>query len=326
MDIHFWVHSGEFGDREEAVLDILSRYPCDVQIAPIRMPGYFEGPEDDPSYRWLPYDDPWAGREVAHDARVAVEDWGRLDEIVEKFPKADYPGLLADFPEPDGRYRLAHWFFFYFERHWSFRGMTNALLDYYTHADEVHRLFRTLTDFYVGIVDHAGRERNCDGLWLGDDLGTQTAAFFSLDIFREFFKPYYKEVFDKAHEHGMDVWLHSCGNVAEFVPEWIEIGLNVLHPIQKHAMDERRIAANYGDRLTLLAGLDVQQVIPWGTPQEVRDEVRFLIDTYWRPGEGRLILSAGNGINGDCTLEALEAFLDEAYTYGAQVVRDAALA
>ena len=66
--------------------------------------------------------------------------------------------------------------------------------------------------------------------------------------------------------------------------------------------------------------LDVQQVIPWGTPAEVRAEVRHLMDTYWRAGEGRLILTAGNGINEDCPLENLEAFFDEAVSYGSGLV------
>jgi hypothetical protein len=63
--------------------------------------------------------------------------------------------------------------------------------------------------------------------------------------------------------------------------------------------------------------LDVQQVIPWGKPDEVRSEVRRLMDIYWRKGEGRMLLTAGNGINEDCTLESLEAFFDEAVQYGA---------
>jgi uroporphyrinogen decarboxylase len=60
-------------------------------------------------------------------------------------------------------------------------------------------------------------------------------------------------------------------------------------------------------------------VIPWGTPEQVRAEVRHLIDTYWRPGEGRLMLTDGNGINEDCPTESLEAFFNEAVVYGTHV-------
>ena len=56
-------------------------------------------------------------------------------------------------------------------------------------------------------------------------------------------------------------------------------------------------------------------MIPWGTPGEVRAEVRHLLDTFWRKGEGRCMITAGNGINGDCTLASLEAFLNESFNY-----------
>ncbi|MCY2927459.1 MAG: hypothetical protein NT031_18885, partial [Planctomycetota bacterium] len=106
------------------------------------------------------------------------------------------------------------------------------------------------------------------------------------------------------------------GNIMQFIPEWIDSGLDVLHPIQKHTMDEGLVARRFGDKLTIFAGMDVQPTIPWGTPDDVRREVRFLIDTYWRPGQGRCMITAGNGINGDCTLASLEAFLDETFVYG----------
>ncbi|MCK5740519.1 hypothetical protein KAH55_15125, partial [bacterium] len=112
-----------------------------------------------------------------------------------------------------------------------------------------------------------------------------------------------------------------CGNVEPFIPDWIEIGLDVLHPIQKHTMEEKVIAEKFGGQLTIFSGLDVQQVIPWGTPEEVRQEVRCLLDTYWRPGEGRCMLTAGNGINEDCTLASLEAFFDEAVKHGAKIAK-----
>ena len=83
-------------------------------------------------------------------------------------------------------------------------------------------------------------------------------------------------------------------------------------------MDEKRVAEQFGDQITFWAGFDVQQTIPWGTADEVRQEVRFMMDTYFRPG-GRLMLTAGNGVNGDCPTSSLDALLDEAVRYGAKV-------
>ncbi len=317
--IHFWVHGKAFEDRADRVAEILSRYVPDVQHLPLNMPATFRSADSDSTYTWLPYEDPYEGRQVAHDARVAMADWTRLDEILASFPDPAGQELLTRDAPPDGRYRLGQWFFCLFERHWSLRGMTNALMDYYTNPHEVHRLFRALTDFYVALIERAGKGRRCDGIWTSDDLGTQTGPFFSPAIFREFYKPYYKEIVAAAHRYGMHLWMHACGNVEPFIGEWIDVGVDVLHPIQKHTMDEKVIAETYGHRITIFAGLDVQQVIPWGTPEQVRQEVRFLLDTFWRKGEGRCMITAGNGINGDCPLPSLEAFLDEAYAYGAKV-------
>ena len=320
MFIHFWTNPDAFGDRKGVVKDLLGRYPQDMQVVPFFMPSQYRGEHAAaPGYSWCPFPNPDAGRQGAIDEAVAVADWSRLDEWLDRFPRPDRPDLFNRAPQPDGRYRLAHWFYCLFERHWSFRGMTNALLDYYEHPREVHRLFDALTTFYCGLIERAAREQACDGLWTSDDLGTQTAGFFSTAIFDEFFKPYYKRMFDTCHRHGMHVWMHACGCLDNFIPGWLDIGLDVLHPIQKHTMDERAVAAKFGSRLTIFAGLDVQQVIPWGTPDDVRREVRFLMDTYWRLGEGRCMITAGNGITGDCPIASLEAFLDETFNYGKTV-------
>ncbi len=321
VHIHFWVHAHTFGDREPAVREILANYPQDFQHLYLCMPATYKPTDGSSTYSWLPYPNPHEGEVVACDADIAMPDWDSLDEILTSFPDPNCDELLKNARPADGRFRLAQWFFCLFERHWSLRGMTNALMDYYANPEEVHRLFRALTDFYLRVIERSAKEGNCDALWTSDDLGTQEGPFFSPDIFREFFKPYYKEMADRAHECGMTLWMHACGNVGPFIPDWIDAGLDVLHPIQKYAMDEKETVAKFGDQLTIFSGIEVQQVIPWGTPEEVREEVRFLIDTYWQPDKGRCMITAGNGINEDCTLASLEALFDEAFSYGTKKVQ-----
>lgn len=320
--LHFWTHPDAFGDREPEVRRLIDQYPQDVQDIWLRTPEVYTGRPDDPEYRWVNFDDPYDGQSVALDQRIAIADWARLDGVLQAFPNPRYPGLVHANPTPDGRYRLAHWWFCFFERHWSLRGMTHALMDYYTDPTSVHRLFRALTDFYLVVIERARNELGADGIFTSDDLGMQTGTFFSLDIFRTFFKPYYKELIDRAHELDMHVWLHACGNIELFIPEFIELGLDVIHPIQKYTMDEPAIAHGFGRDICVWAGFDVQRVIPWGTPDDVRSEVRFLMETFQRP-EGRFMFTAGNGINGDCPLPSLEALYDEAFRYGARVGKDA---
>lgn len=309
-----WVSPLAFGDKAPEYAKVLSSYPCDFVKIDFNMPTVFDAPKDDPSYRWLNMDNPFPPN-TPFDSVTAL-DWDHLDEVLADFPDPEYPGLIpSNVPEDNGQYRVGLWWYWLFERLWSLRGMENALCDFYEHPKEVHLLFRALTDFYKVTIRRGKEELGLDGIWTSDDIGTQTGPFFSPAVFREFFKPYYKELIDYTHELGMHFWLHTCGNVEMMIPDYIDMGLDVLHPIQKYTMDEREIVQKFGGKICFWAGFDVQQIIPYGTPEDVRREVRFMIDTYYRP-EGRLIMAAGNNMTGDTPLESLRALLDESYRYG----------
>jgi hypothetical protein len=316
--LHFWTRADDFGSRSDAVVALMERFPQDAQYIGARMPAYDEPPEDHPDYRWRFRGIRASG--AALDAQALITDWGELDEMIERFPDPRSPAALPENPPPDGRYRLSGWLYCLFERHWSFRGMTTALTDFYTDPASVHRLYRALTDFYAGLIDRFADELHADGVLTSDDLGMQTGPFFRETIFDEFFAPYYRELADRAHARGMHFWLHTCGNIEPFIPRLIDLGLDVIHPIQKYAMDEREIAQRYGGSICVWSGFDVQRTIPFGTPEEVRKEVRHLMDTWHRP-EGRMLFAAGNVIRGDCPLPSLEALFEEAYDYGSQVAK-----
>lgn len=310
-----WIGNNVFDQDGEKRDKWLSKYPRDIADVFLNMPDLTIAPYDAPDYRWIGSDKENMD-DKGWDARVLIEDWE--DEEAEKFfasfPDPDYPGLIPEKVQVDGRYLLGRWWYLLFERHWSLRGMENALTDFYLYPDEVHRLYRKLTDFYMRVMERARLELKVDGFFVSDDLGTQNSPFFSLDIFREFFKPYYKQMFEKAHELGTHFWLHSCGNIELFLPEFIEIGLDVIHPIQKYTMDERKIARQFGDKICILAGFDVQKTIPFGSADDVRKEIRYLIDAY-RRDEGRLMLTMGNNSTEDWKLDSLQALYEETAAY-----------
>ena len=316
MIYDFWSNPVIFGENESIARKLMQEYPSDAQTLPVRIPDVSAAPDDDENYKWL-YKNPEKNDSVGLDAQVLIKDWSELPDILAHFPNPDYPGLFPDKGVPDSRYRIAHWWYCLFERLWSLRGMENALTDFYLYPDEVHALFQKLTDFYLRIIERSHEELHADAIFTSDDIGTQTAPFFSEEIFLEFFKPYYKQMIDKAHSLGMHFWLHSCGNIQKFLPHLIEIGLDVIHPIQKYTMKEAEISKAYGDQICIWAGFDVQQTIPYGTPEEVRKEVRFMIDTYARP-DGRFMLTCGNGLTPDCPIASFEALLDESFHYGAE--------
>lgn len=312
-----WIGNAAFGEDEEAYQDWQSQYPCDVDEVYMNMPGLTEGPEEDPDFFWAPPGVSCSGGKGL-DAQCVLKDW-EDEETVEAFfrtfPDPESPALITCEKKKDGRYLLGRWWYCYFERLWSLRGMENALTDFYLYPDEVHRLFSRLTDFYIRCMERAKESWDVDGFFVSDDIGTQTGPFFSLEIFREFFRPYYQKLFEKAHELGTHFWLHSCGNIRAFLPDFIEIGLNVIHPIQKHTMDEKEIAREFGDKICIFAGFEVQRLMAFGTPEEVKKEVEFLIRTYDRP-DGRLMLTMGNGATPDWKVENLDALYEASIAYG----------
>jgi len=135
------------------------------------------------------------------------------------------------------------------------------------------------------------------------------------ETFRGLIQPYYAKVGAALKECRMHWWLHSCGDNSEIMGDLAEAGVNVFHPVQKHTMDEAATARKFGDRMTFLAGIDVQHTLREKDPEGVRAEVRFLIDTFDRSGGG-MCIAAGNGIVGGTPLENIEAYLDEALEYG----------
>jgi hypothetical protein len=102
----------------------------------------------------------------------------------------------------------------------------------------------------------------------------------------------------------------------------IESGVDVLHPIQKFAMNEREIFAKYKDKLCFWVGVDLQQILPYGSVEDVAQEVRFITDVFWQPNKGRLIMSVSNRIQDNVPLENYLSLIKESYIYGQKVVEE----
>jgi uroporphyrinogen decarboxylase len=257
----------------------------------------------------------------AYDNRPILDDWAKLDELIEKLPDPENDGQLEWMVEATedahraGTYVLLSWWQLFFEKPWAIRGMENIMLDYYSEPDNVMRLHRALADQYLGYIRRAARLFQPDGFFTSDDLGHQNGPMIGPDTFREFMFPYYAEIGEALREHGMHFWLHSCGDNTRLLDQLIAVGVDVLHPIQKHCMDERAIADEFGGRISFLAGIDVQHTLQEKDPEGVRREVRFLMDTFDGP-DGGMCIGAGNGIVSGTPLENIEAFLDESLRYG----------
>ena len=117
-------------------------------------------------------------------------------------------------------------------------------------------------------------------------------------------------MFDLIHRGGADVWLHSDGNVSEIIPDLIELGLNVLNPVQPQSMDIDFLSSEYRSKLCFFGGVDVQGTLPHGTADDVRKEVRYLIKTLGNE-DGGYIGGASHTILPDTPLENIKALFDE---------------
>jgi len=201
------------------------------------------------------------------------------------WPDPDVPGrfdavdrALAD---RGGRYVVMRVWFTLFERLWMLRGFNNMLMDPYVNEKDFCRLRDRIIDFNLAIIDK-WIERGVDGVYFSDDWGSQRSLLMNPDDWRRFYKPSYARMFDRVRSGGAHVWMHLCGNVTAILPDLIEIGLNVLNPVQPQAMDVEELSREFGGRLCFNGGVDVQGTLINGSPQDVRDEVCRLIHLFGR--------------------------------------------
>jgi len=129
-----------------------------------------------------------------------------------------------------------------------------------------------------------------DLIQLGDDLGTERGPFFSQEMFRKFFKPRYKIIVNhiKKHNPNLIIFLHCCGSIAPLLEDLIDVGVQVINPVQISAknMEPAMLKREFGKSLTFWGGgCDTQHVLSSGTPQQIKDHVRRNIDAF-APGGG----------------------------------------
>ena len=194
-----------------------------------------------------------------------------------------------------------------FERAWSLRGMEALLMDMLEAPDFVDELFDALLAFSLAMIDEFVKY-DIDGILFGEDWGQQRGLIFGPKQWRRFIKPRIAQMYAATRQAGKTVLIHSCGKVQELFPELIDLGLDVFNPFQPVVMDPYEMKARYGDRLAFYGGVSVQQLLPHGTPQMVRDEVRRLMDKVGR--DGGFIISPSHDMPGDIPVENMVALIE----------------
>ncbi len=206
------------------------------------------------------------------------------------------------------------------QRMFYLHGYAQTLEDLILHPDRCADLRDMILQVMVRRVERLCQLEGLDGIHFRDDWGTQTALMIRPELWRAFFKPAYARLFSLVRNANKHVWFHSDGAIEAIIPDLIEIGVQVLNP-QVPAVGREKLAALCGGRICIQGDLDRQWLLPYGTPDDVRAEVRADIDALGRYNGGYI----GRGeVAGDVPLENVEAMLDEMFRYGQRVYAEPA--
>jgi uroporphyrinogen decarboxylase len=198
------------------------------------------------------------------------------------------------------------------------RGMEELLSDFAIRKRYAHHLIHTIGERVQSFLDHMleGYGAGIDIVYMCDDYCSQQGPLFSPDMFKEFVVPYLTPLVERVHKHGKKFLLHVCGSVRELLPMVVEAGVDMLEPIQIRAqgMDPEGLKRDFGKHLCFYGGVDLQETLPRGSSDRVRDEVKRLIDVLGR--EGGYILGPGHTyIQPDTPLENIMVMYETAFRY-----------
>ncbi|MEI7898877.1 MAG: uroporphyrinogen decarboxylase family protein [bacterium] len=202
---------------------------------------------------------------------------------VEQFPwpKAEYlhfDSCLHDLKHAGDVYRMSGFWTCFYHNMGDLFGMEEYFVKMYTHPEVVQAATDKVCEFYYEANEKffAAAGREVDGFFFGNDFGTQCSLICGPEQFEQFIMPWFRKFTEQGHRHGHQVILHSCGAIADVIERLIELGVDCLHPLQARAknMDAETLAKRFGGRITFLGGIDTQELMTNGTPEEVRADVR----------------------------------------------------
>ena len=190
-------------------------------------------------------------------------------------------------------------------------GGQRHFMDMALNPEFVEAYYDRITDFYVDFTDRllAAAEGLIDIVCMQDDFGTQRGPMISLEMFRRFHKPRLKRIFDVAHRHNVKAMMHSCGACFDFIGDFVEMGTDILDPIQTTAagMDPARLKKEFGRDLCFHGGIDTQQILVKDGPADIRRHIDELIEGFAGAG---YILAPAHYIQADAPIENVLAIFD----------------
>jgi len=200
-----------------------------------------------------------------------------------------------------------------FEMYWRLRGMEQAMVDMAADPELAYKMLGRCGDFAVQLSRMACERFALDWLWTGDDVASQRSLMMSPDTWRRMIKPHLARAFDVGKSHQLPVAYHCCGALRPIIADLVEMGLDVLNPVQClcPGMDPLELKGEFGSELTFMGGVDTQELLPNGTVDEVRRATRRLIDGMTSDGGG-YILAASHTIPPETPVDNIFAMYAEA--------------
>jgi len=238
------------------------------------------------------------------------------DEAIDSYqpPDPNRPELYADAEWTIKEFKDEYWIVgvtvtTVFETAWALRGYEKTLMDLVINPDFVERLFDIPFNYHLTAAKKLV-EMGVDMIWIGDDVGAQDRMLISPETWRRFFKPRMATFIATLKSINPDVKVayHSDGHIYPIIPELIEIGLDVLNPIQPRSMEPEKVKKEYGDKLCFWGSIDEQYTLPFGTSAEVEREVITRLKTLGK--NGGLIMGPTHHVQLDTSLENFWAMVN----------------
>jgi len=231
------------------------------------------------------------------------EDPGRyegLRERARKLHEETQYAIVADYPTGAG----------VFDQAWRLRGMAGLLLDMLESPEFCHELLDLVGNWYGRVYERYMREVGpfVHMVMLYEDLSMQEGPLMSPELFRKYIRPQHEKVIKAIRDHtDAAICLHICGSAYAFIPDFIEMGIGVLNPVQIRAknMEPEKLKAEFGDRLSFHGAVDAQEVLPYGTREVVEQEVRRLMNILGK--NGGYLLASCHSIQPDVPPENIKA-------------------
>lgn len=252
-----------------------------------------------------------------HGGKLTID---RIDEM--KWPDPDHPGIASGVKENVARFKAEGDYCLVLNvpdqvihRAYGLRGMVDCLKDFHRAPEAVGYLLDKLADYNIRACEHiieaAGAE-NIDVIFFGEDLGTQDGCMFDPETtYANLIKPRHERIIQtlKSKTGGLSLF-HCCGSAYDFIPHLLDIGVDILNPVQVTAknMEPERLKAEFGDRLSFWGGINTQDILPYQSADAVRTETERCIDIFGE--QGGYVLNAVHNIQFEVPPENIVSMFD----------------